>query len=145
MPSKAIRVLMTVAIIGGTLGFFMYTSLSVEAQYFKQVDEISTKPEAWYGRKMNLHGFVVDGSIYTNSLTLEYRFVVENNGQKINVRYKGVVPDTFKSGSEVVLKGQLDAQGFNVDKDGVVAKCPSKYDEAKAAAAGAKRPAGARD
>jgi len=43
-----------------------------------------------------------------------------------------VVPDTFKADSEVVLKGRLAADGtFHVDKDGVMAKCPSKYDPAK--------------
>jgi len=33
--------------------------------------------------------------------------------------------------AEVVLKGRLSQEGFHVDKDGVMAKCPSKYDPAK--------------
>ena len=36
----------------------------------------------------------------------------------------------FRS-AEVVLKGRLSQEGFHVDKDGVMAKCPSKYDPAK--------------
>ena len=46
--------------------------------------------------------------------------------------YTGVVPDTFKNDAEVVLKGTLSAEGFSVAPNGVMAKCPSKY-EAKTA------------
>jgi cytochrome c-type biogenesis protein CcmE len=38
------------------------------------------------------------------------------------------VPDTFKDGAEVVLKGRLGPDGFDVEANGVMAKCPSKYD-----------------
>jgi cytochrome c-type biogenesis protein CcmE len=38
-----------------------------------------------------------------------------------------VVPDTFKNDSEVVLKGKLHGDAFSVEPNGVMAKCPSKY------------------
>ena len=59
--------------------------------------------------------------------SLDYKFHVRYNGQVIEARYTGVVPDTFKNDSEVVLKGQLQADGFSVEPNGVMAKCPSKY------------------
>jgi cytochrome c-type biogenesis protein CcmE len=40
------------------------------------------------------------------------------------------VPDTFKDGAEVVLKGKLTATGYQVEENGIVAKCPSKYQAA---------------
>ena len=46
----------------------------------------------------------------------------------VQASYTGVVPDTFKDGAEVVLKGRLGPHGFVVEPDGVMAKCPSKYD-----------------
>ena len=67
--------------------------------------------------------------------TLEYRFKVQNNGQVIDATYRGVVPDTFKDipgeEAEVVLKGQLSQAGFAVDANGIMAKCPSKYEAEK--------------
>jgi cytochrome c-type biogenesis protein CcmE len=60
--------------------------------------------------------------------SLDYRFQVENNGYVVNASYTGVVPDTFKDGSEVVVKGKLGAGGFTVEPNGVMAKCPSKYE-----------------
>ena len=62
--------------------------------------------------------------------TLEYAFQVQNKGQIVNARYTGVVPDTFKDGSEVVIKGHLVGDRFKVEPNGVMAKCPSKYEAA---------------
>ena len=60
--------------------------------------------------------------------TLEVRFKVENNGAVIDAEYTGLVPDTFQDGSEVVISGQLSPHGFSVAPNGVMAKCPSKYE-----------------
>ena len=59
--------------------------------------------------------------------SLDYKFHVQFNGKVIDARYTGIVPDTFKNESEVVLKGQLHPDGFAVEPNGVMAKCPSKY------------------
>ncbi len=75
---------------------------------------------------------MVTNSILVKPDTLEYRFKVQNNGQVINATYRGVVPDTFKDRpgeeAEVVLKGELTSAGFNVEPNGIMAKCPSKYE-----------------
>jgi cytochrome c-type biogenesis protein CcmE len=60
--------------------------------------------------------------------TLDYIFKIQSNGKIVNARYTGVVPDTFKDGSEVVIKGTLAQDGFHVAPNGVMAKCPSKYE-----------------
>jgi cytochrome c-type biogenesis protein CcmE len=85
-------------------------------------------PAAWHGKRLQLHGFVVDHSILRRPDTLDYRFQVQSNGKVVPVRYSGVVPDTFKDGAEVVLKGQLVGDYFDVEANGVMAKCPSKYE-----------------
>ena len=46
------------------------------------------------------------------------------------------MPDTFKDGSEVVVKGTLGPDGFVVEPNGVMAKCPSKYEAGIAGAPG---------
>ncbi len=51
----------------------------------------------------------------------------------VRASYSGVVPDTFKDGAEVVLKGRLSGDGFEVEPNGVMAKCPSKYESSKGA------------
>jgi cytochrome c-type biogenesis protein CcmE len=116
-------VVLTVAFLG-----LMWTTLSEGTEYYKHVDEVMASPAQWHGKRLQLHGHVVDGSILRKRDTLEYRFQIENNGQVVTARYTGVVPDTFKDGSEVVVKGRLGPDGFVVDPNGVMAKCPSKYE-----------------
>lgn len=131
MTAKAAKILTTLAVVVVALTGMMFTTLREGAQYYKHVDEVMTNPAAWHGKHLQLHGFV--GGIERKRNSLDYRFNVQSNGSVVQARYTGVVPDTFKEGSEVVLKGKLTDEGFHVDRNGVMAKCPSKYDPAKAA------------
>jgi cytochrome c-type biogenesis protein CcmE len=133
MSSKPIKIGATLVILGLAFAGLMYSTLSEGTEYYKHVDEVMVDPGAWQGKRLQLHGFVVDHSILRKPDTLDYRFQVQSNGKVVPVRYSGIVPDTFKGGSEVVLKGRLDANGFAVEPNGVMAKCPSKY-EAKSSA-----------
>jgi len=135
MSATAIKIGSTVLVLGLGFGGLMYSTLSEGTEYYKHVDEVMSNPTVWEGKRLQLHGFVVDHSILRKPDTLDYRFQVQNNGKVVPVRYTGVVPDTFKGGAEVVLKGRLDSSGgFLVDANGVMAKCPSKY-EAKSSPA----------
>lgn len=133
MTPKTMKIGLTATVLVAALSGLMYTTLSEGTEYYLKVDEVMDNPSEWHGKRLQLHGFVVDKSILQKPNTLDYRFQVESNGKVVPVRYTGVVPDTFKSGSEVVLKGHLDPQGFMVvDRDGVMAKCPSKYEANRA-------------
>jgi cytochrome c-type biogenesis protein CcmE len=131
MSARTIKIGATAAVLVAALGGLMYTTLSEGTEYYKHVDEVMANPTEWQGKRMSLHGYVVDKSILGKPDTLEYRFQVQSNGKVISARYTGVVPDTFKDGSEVVLKGQLGPHGFDVSPNGVMAKCPSKYEASK--------------
>ena len=130
MSSKALRILISVIVVSVALGGLLYSTLATDTEYYKHVDEVMPHAEAWYGKNLQLHGFVVE-DIQRKRDSLDYRFKIQNNGKVVQAMYVGVVPDTFKTGSEVVLKGHLATDGFHVDPEGVMAKCPSKYDPAK--------------
>jgi cytochrome c-type biogenesis protein CcmE len=134
MTSKALKIGVTCVALSAALGGLMYTTLAEGTEYYMHVDEVMQDPAAWKGKKLQLHGYVNDLRQRPN--TLDYRFQVESNGKVITASYSGVVPDTFKNGSEVVLKGQLHGDGFSVEPNGVMAKCPSKYNAKTPAAAG---------
>ncbi len=131
MTARAIKVGVTAAAIVTALTGLMYTTLSEGTEYYKHVDEIVADQPAWYGKRLQLHGYVVEDSVLKKPDTLQYRFQVHSNGKVIPAHYTGVVPDTFKGGAEVVLKGQLGPDGFTVDRNGVMAKCPSKYEASR--------------
>ena len=126
--SKAIKIAVTAVVLILAFSGLLWSTLKEDTQYYKLVDEVMTEPAAWEGKRLQLHGYVVEKSILRKPDTLEYRFQIQNNGKVVPARYTGVVPDTFKDGSEVVLKGRLGPDGFVVEPNGVMAKCPSKYE-----------------
>jgi cytochrome c-type biogenesis protein CcmE len=127
MKSKPIKIGVTALVLALALGGLFYATLQSGTEYYVHVDEVMKNPDAWHGKRLQLHGYVVDKSIFVKPDTLEYRFQIQSNGKVVPASYTGIVPDTFKDGSEVVLKGHLDSNGFAVEPNGVMAKCPSKY------------------
>ena len=132
MSKKAVRVSISAVVILSALTWLMISTISGDVEFYKKVDEVMADPSAWQGKRLQVHGFVL-GDPMVKTSTLEYRFTLHNNGKVIQAEYKGVVPDTFKAEAEVVAKGQLGADGIlRVEPDGITAKCPSKYEAAKA-------------
>jgi cytochrome c-type biogenesis protein CcmE len=132
MSTKSVRAFLSGVVVLGALGALLFTTMRESAEYYKLVDEVMSDPGEWYGKPMNLHGYVVDGSVERRPDTLDYRFKVQNGDFVVLASYTGILPDTFSDGAEVVLTGQLDPHGFQVAPKGVMAKCPSKYDPAQA-------------
>ncbi len=128
MSQKSVRLGITGLVLALAFGGLLYSTMSEGTEYYKHVDEVMGTPEAWHGKPLQLHGFAQ--AIGRKADSLEYRFEVEQNGSRVTAYYTGVVPDTFKNGAEVVLKGTLAPDGFHVKPDGVMAKCPSKYEAA---------------
>ena len=131
MTPKLVRIALTAVVLVSAFGGLLWYSLQGDASYYKHVDEVMASPEQWQGKSLQLHGFVVKGTWVQKPNTLEYKFQVENKGSVVHASYTGVLPDTFKDEAEVVLKGRLSNDGhFQVAPNGVMAKCPSKYEEA---------------
>ena len=123
-------------VVTGALGFLLSRSMKEGAEYYKHVDEVMASPDALRDKRLQVHGNVVNDSIEQARGTLQYRFKIESRPPRapavISVVYQGLVPDTFKSGAEVVARGTLSADNvLQVSPDGIMAKCPSKYDAAK--------------
>jgi cytochrome c-type biogenesis protein CcmE len=127
MSTRAIRALVSVVVIGGALTALLAMTLRGNAAYYKHVNEVMGNPTEWYGKPLKLHGFVAD--LRKRPDSLEYQFEVKQDEYSVRATYTGVVPDTFKDGSEVVLTGRLSPDGFHANE--VMAKCPSKYEPGK--------------
>lgn len=127
MSHKAAKIGLTSLVLVLAFGGLLYSTLSEGTEYYKHVDEVLTNPQAWQGKRLQVHGFAKD--VRQKPGTLDYRFDVENNGKVIRAYYSGIAPDTFKDDAEVVIKGTLQPDGtFIVNEDGIMAKCPSKYE-----------------
>ena len=140
MKHRAIRIALTCLALLLAFGGLLWSTLRADVEYYKHVEEVMVNPGAWEGKNLQLHGAVVPGSIERRRGSLDYRFRVESKGMVVSAVYTGILPDTFQDDAEVVLRGTLQQDGFHVEPNGVMAKCPSKYEARKSGAAPAPRP-----
>ena len=133
---RTARVIASVFVLVLCFGGLLWSTLREGTEYYKHVDEVMAQPHEWYGKRLQLHGFVVSDSIMRRRDSLDYRFKVHSKGAVVQASYTGIVPDTFKDEAEVVLKGTLTPEGFHVAPNGVMAKCPSKYEPKPSATRG---------
>ena len=131
MKQKALKIALTVTVLVVALGGLLYSTLSEGTEYYMHVEEVMANPAEWQGKSLQVHGFVVRDSIMRKRDSLEYRFKVHSKGAILDATYTGIVPDTFQDDSEVVLKGRLENGALRVAPNGVMAKCPSKYEAKK--------------
>jgi len=64
-----------------------------------------------------------------DGLTIEFRLDDGSGAEPIRVRYRGIAPDTFADGVDVIVEGRLGADGtFRATT--LLAKCASRYENA---------------
>jgi cytochrome c-type biogenesis protein CcmE len=133
----ALRVSTTVAALGGAC-FLLGRGVVEEPEYYKHVDQVLAEGDSLRGKRLLIHGCIVDGSIERDAGDpAKYRFLLamvpsadrpHQPGRVLRVDYEGLVPDSFVSGAEAVVKGRLTPDGgVAVAPDGIMTKCPSKY------------------
>jgi cytochrome c-type biogenesis protein CcmE len=93
-------------------------------------DEVVAAPETFQGREIQVYGVVVAGSVQQKKgSSADYRFTIEHNGQRLDVHYTDMVPDTFREGGHVEMIGRLNERGDLLESHQMNAQCPSKYQE----------------
>lgn len=53
---------------------------------------------------------------------------VDRRSRSVRVRYRGAVPDLFRVGRHVFLRGRLVGAVFEAEPGSLVTKCPSRYE-----------------
>ncbi len=128
---KQRKFLVGFGLVIAAIGYLIYTGVTDATMYYLTVSELNAAIETGdvaYDENMRLHGKVVNGSIHRDDVgSLRIRFLAHEGGMQTPVVYTGVVPDTFRDESEVVLEGGYARNGtFNAHT--LYAKCPSKYE-----------------
>ena len=126
MPSKALKITLTTAVLTVAFIGLLWTTMADGTAYYMHVDEVMVEPEAWHGKRLQVHGYAEN--IFVLKKTMDYRFDILNNGHVVHAEYTGIVPDTFQNDAEVVVSGRLEGDTLFVEPNGIMAKCPSKYE-----------------
>jgi len=127
-PSRKRKIRLVVALGAAVLlaGGLIFTSFTA--------DTPATTPSQLLAKRgggdYKLTGKVVDGSVKHQGETLSFAIRDRDGTQSVPVTYTGVVPDPFREGREVVVDGKLDGGMFVAERDSLVTKCPSKFQNA---------------
>ena len=141
MRSRA-RFLIAILLAAGLGLWLAWTSIGGSLEHYVSPAGL----RAGDGSTYRLNGLVGGGAGGDAALRAQspggLRFVVKDKAhpaERVDVLYRGTVPDTFRAGREVVVTGKLQGATFVAQRNGLTTLCPSKF-QAKAAAAGGAPP-----
>jgi cytochrome c-type biogenesis protein CcmE len=88
--------------------------------------------EAQPGRSYQLTGSVAAGSVRRSGAELDFGVKDRAGGTTVPVSYTGSVPDPFREGREIIVTVQKQGGRFVGERNSLITKCPSKYQNAPA-------------
>ena len=121
---RTVRLVAALSIVVVLALGLVYTSFSAATQ---ASTPSQVRLAADSGRSYELTGKVVDGSVRSGSDDLRFAIRDREGSASVPVVYAGVVPDPFREGREVIIKGRMEGGTFVAERDSLVTKCPSKF------------------
>ncbi len=124
---KRKRVIFVGAIVLIAIAALSYIGVSKFATYDITVSEFVAKAGSFTGKQVRVVGEIVPGSVNQDTKNFTLSFTIADGNVSLPVVYQGVVPDTFKEGTDIVVEGKSDQQGvFQASQ--LITKCPAKYE-----------------
>ena len=113
-------------LFAGGIGYLVYSGLSENSVYFLNVSEArAAEPDKL--AQARLFGTVGENGRSHQGRELAFQLQDKDNPREIiSVVYRGILPDTFKPGAEVIVEGGITPEGHFSAKS-LMTKCPSKY------------------
>src|SRR2546430_4939285 len=100
--------------------------------YYFELGEFVARRDGLVGETLRVKGWVKQGSVswdaHTNELAFE--LATKDGGSPVPVAYRGIRPDMFSEGREVVVEGRYQQGGLAARQ--IMTSCPSKYEPAVA-------------
>jgi cytochrome c-type biogenesis protein CcmE len=125
---RIIRLAIALSVAVLLAGALVYTSFSASTEA-QQPSELITG--AKQGKSYELTGTVAHGTVRHSGDALLFRVRDRHGSASVPVHYVGAVPDPFREGREVIVKGALQGGTFVGERDSLVTKCPSKFAKKK--------------
>jgi cytochrome c-type biogenesis protein CcmE len=116
----------------GPVGYLMAGAIRDTGEYYLTPTELQAKLSAdstFHNVGVKVGARVVPGTIERDPGGREYAFRVTDGAQTFPVVYRGIAPDTFTDGVDVVVEGRMGRDGtFHATT--LLAKCASRYENA---------------
>ena len=130
MTRTATKFILAAVVLVAAVSYLAYAGMKEGwVSYHLQVDEYLASADKFASQRVRLCGQVAEEGLVSNPGRLSASFTLLGTTRSVMVNYRGVIPDLFKAGVEVVVEGRTDASGL-FQADLMMTKCASKYDAA---------------
>ena len=122
------RFVVGAVLIAAAVSYLVYAGIRTTSMYYFEIQEFLAHRDGLAGETLRVKGWVRHGSIDRNVATNELRFDLarQDDTSGIPVSYRGIMPDMFSEGREVVVEGRYDGHGLAARQ--IMTSCPSKYE-----------------
>ena len=111
--------------------YLVVANTGTSAEYYMTIHELQTCSSC-AGQSVRVAGFVSPAGVTQVNGAQAIKFDITDNTLNMPVVYKGVVPDTVRAGTQIVVEGHYTSGVFQATT--LLAKCPSKFQAATPAA-----------
>ncbi len=125
MTHARTKLLLAGIVLAGAIAYLAYAGISAGRSYYMEVDAFLADAQ-YHSRAVRLRGTVSRDNLEINEEDLQVSFQLRGQKHQLPVRYKGALPDMFRAGAEVVVKGRMDSDGV-FQAEHLLTKCASKY------------------
>jgi cytochrome c-type biogenesis protein CcmE len=125
------RFIVGAALIAAAVSYLVYAGIKSTSMYYFEMDEFVAHRTAHVGEDLRVKGWVRAGSIQWDAATnhLAFEIARQDGSEPVPVAYKGILPDMFAEGREVVVEGRYEVPGLRAKQ--IMTSCPSKYEAQK--------------
>ncbi len=114
-------------VILSVVGYLIYAGIRDTSAYYLTVSEVLAEVPESQNQTIRVGGNVSPGSVQWDPKNLKLVFKMGDEKGTLDVDYRGVVPDSFKPGGEVIVEGKYNKDGKFL-ATAIMPKCASKYE-----------------
>lgn len=122
------RFIVGAMLIAAAVSYLVYAGIRTTSMYYFDMDEFLAHRGAHVGEDLRVKGWVRDGSMQYDAATsaLSFELAKQDGSEPVPVTYKGILPDMFAPGREVVVEGRYTGNALTAKQ--IMTSCPSKYE-----------------
>jgi cytochrome c-type biogenesis protein CcmE len=102
-----------------------YVAFMGTGTYYYNIAELHAQQASLEGKSIQVSG-ILDPDPLKQGITWSFTLKDVESGDTLAVVYSGVVPDTFKVGSQIIVEGKYNASKTVFEGTSIIVKCASK-------------------
>ena len=114
MSKQHVKLSIGAAVIVASIVYLMFSGATGSTMYYMTVPELHHQVGTLQGEAVRVSGKVTADPIHWDVRNLLLTFTMGEGEASVPVSYKGIKPDMFKTGADVIVEGQIGQDGILV-------------------------------